>query len=365
MRPDNLLKLMEDRQASDLYLKVGRVPHMRINGRIESLEELPITGQEDMLSLAGHIMDDKQLKSFQRDRELDVAYGMGEGPRYRINFFYQQGTPAAVARRIKTAIQDFEQLGLPVEALEKLTMEQRGLVLIAGATGSGKSTTMASMINFLNHRLRKHIITIEDPIEFTYLEDKCLINQREVGYDTYSFRGALKYVIRQAPDVIVIGEMRDQETMSTAIMAAEVGHLVVSSLHTIDVSQTLDRIINFFPAYQHPQVRMQLASVLKGVVCQTLLPTRDGQGRVPAVELLIPGPTARKAIMDNKFDNLKKIMDEGAIFGMQSFNQALLKLYQNGLIDYNIALDSSDNPELLELAIKGIYTGQDTFRVSH
>jgi len=363
LRPDSLLKLMEERQASDLYLKVGQPPHMRVNGKISPLREFPALGDEDMVSLAQHIMDEKQIKSFQQDRELDVAYGLADGPRYRINFFYQQGSPAAVARRIKTDIQDFAQLGLPVEPLQKLSLEPRGLVLIAGATGSGKSTTMAAMIEYLNHQRPKHIITIEDPIEFTYREDKCLINQREIGYDTYSFRGALKYVIRQAPDVIVIGEMRDQETMSTAIMAAEVGHLVVSSLHTIDVSQTLERIINFFPAYQHPQIRMQLAFVLRGIVCQRLLPTKEARGRVPAVELLLPTPTARKAIMDNRIEDLKKIMEDGKVFGMQSFNQAILDLYQAGLIDYDVAMENSDNPELLELAIKGIFTGQDTFRV--
>jgi len=354
---------MDEKQASDLYLKVGRPPHMRINGQIAALGEFPPLVREDMDSLARHILDDRQLAVFQEERELDIAYGISGGSRFRINFFYEQGNPASVMRRVKAHIQGFEELGLPVSALEKLSLEPRGLILIAGATGSGKSTTMAAMVEFLNHQKPKHIITIEDPIEFTYTEDKCLINQREIGYDTFSFRGALKYVIRQAPDVIVIGEMRDLETMSTAIMAGEVGHLVVSSLHTIDVSQTLDRIINFFPAYQHPQIRMQLAFVLRGIVCQRLLPRKDGQGRIPAVELLLPSPTARKAIMDNRIEDLKKIMDDGGTFGMQSFNQSILKLYRDGLVAYDVALENSDNPELLELAIKGIYTGQDTFRV--
>lgn len=353
---------MDERQASDLYLKVGQPPHMRVNGRIGGLAEFPPLGLEDMQSLIRHVMDEKQLKTFQQDREMDVAYGLGDGLRYRINFFYQQGTPAAVVRRIKTEIQSFEELGLPVEPMRKLSLEPRGLVLISGATGSGKTTTLAAMIDYLNHQVSKHIITIEDPIEFTYKEDKSLINQREVGYDTYSFRGALKYVIRQAPDVIVIGEMRDQETMSTALMAAEVGHLVLSSLHTIDVSQTLERIINFFPAYQHSQIRVELSYVLRGIVCQRLLPTKDGRGRVPAVELLLPSASARKAIMENRIEDLKKIMDEGSVFGMQSFTQSILKLHQAGLIDYQTAMENSDNPELLDLAIKGIFTGRDTFR---
>jgi twitching motility protein PilT len=221
---------------------------------------------------------------------------------------------------------------------------------------------MAAMINYINQRKKKHIITIEDPIEFAYAEKESIINQREVGLDTHSFKGALKYVIRQAPDIIVIGEMRDLETMTSAIMAAEVGHLVMSSLHTIDVSQTLDRIINFFPPFQHPQIRMQMAFVLRGVVAQRLIPRKDASGMVPACEVLIPTSTVKKLIIEGKTDELNKVIEEGKLFGMQTFNQSILRLYQDGKISFEDAMQNADNPELLELAIKGIYTGQDTFK---
>lgn len=355
---------MGDRLASDLYLKAGQPPHLRINGEIMPLSELPPLTEEDMEGFARLVLDDKQLHLLESDREMDIAYSLGEGKlRFRINLFYQQGALGVVARRIKREEQTFADLNMPVEVLEKLSLESRGLILLAGAAGSGKSTTMAAMINYINQRKKKHIITIEDPVEFTYREDKSIINQREVGYDTRSFQGALKYVIRQAPDVIVIGEMRDLETMTSAIMAAEVGHLVISSLHTIDVSQTLERIINFFPAFQHPQIRMQLSFVLKGVVAQRLITRKDGSGRVPACEVLITSPTARKQIMDGKTGELIKTIEAGKIVGMQTFNQSILNLYQAGKIGYEDAMENSDNPELLELAIKGIFTGTDTFKV--
>ena len=365
MRFDNLLQLMEDRLASDVYLKAGQPPNLRISGEIVPLSEQSPLTEEDMQGFARHVLDEKQLHLLESDREMDVAYSLGGGElRFRINLFYQQGALGIVCRRIKREVQTFADLNLPVEVLEKLSLEARGLVLIAGAAGSGKTTTLAAMINYINRRKKKHIITIEDPVEFTYLEDKCIINQREVGYDTRSFQGALKYVIRQAPDVIVIGEMRDLETMTSAIMAAEVGHLVISSLHTIDVSQTLERIINFFPAFQHPQIRMQLSFILKGIVAQRLVVRKEGGGRVPVCEVLINTATARKQIMEGKTGELLKTMGAGKISGMQTFNQSILKLYQAGKIGYEEAMENSDNPELLELAIKGIFTGSDTFKIS-
>ncbi|MEA1926765.1 MAG: PilT/PilU family type 4a pilus ATPase [Candidatus Auribacterota bacterium] len=364
MKFDNLLQIMEDRLASDLYLKAGQPPNLRINGEIVPYsEQAPLT-EENMEGVARHVLDEKQLHQLHTDREMDVAYSLAGGElRFRINLFYQQGALGAVCRRIKREVQSFSDLNLPVEVMEKLSLEPRGLILIAGAAGSGKTTTLSAMINYINRRKKKHIITIEDPVEFTYIEDKSIINQREVGYDTRSFPVALKYVIRQAPDVIVIGEMRDLETMTSAIMAAEVGHLVISSLHTIDVSQTLERIINFFPAFQHPQIRMQLSFVMKGVVAQRLIARKEGGGRVPACEVLISTPTARKQIMDGKTGELHATMEAGRISGMQTFNQSILKLYEAGKIGYEEAMENSDNPELLELAIKGIFTGTDTFKV--
>ena len=355
---------MEERQASDLYLKAGQPPNLRINGEIIPYSEHPPLTENDMERFARHVLDEKQLRLLENDREMDVAYALRKGPRFSINLFYQHGAMAFVCRRIKREVQTFADLNLPVEVMEKLALQPRGLVLIVGAAGSGKSTTLAAMINYINRQKKKHIITIEDPVEFTYREDKCIINQREVGYDTRSFPSALKYVIRQAPDIIVIGEMRDLETMTSAIMAAEVGHLVISSLHTIEVSQTLERIINFFPAYQYPQIRTQLSFVLRGIVAQRLIVRKDGEGRVPACEVLITTPTVRKQIMEGKTEELHKTIEAGKISGMQTFNQSILKLYQDGKISYEDAMENSANPELLELAIKGIFTGTDTFKVS-
>ncbi len=363
MRFDQLLQMMEEKLASDIYLKAGQPPVFRVNGVLVPLAEHPPLTEEDMQDFAQHVLDEKQLRILEVDREMDVAYSLEGDLRFRVNLFFQQGARGIVCRRIKREMQTFQNLNLPVEVMEKLSLEPRGLILITGAAGSGKSTTLAAMINFINQRKKKHIITIEDPVEFTYVEDKCIINQREVGFDTRSFQGALKYVIRQAPDVIVIGEMRDLETMTSAIMAAEVGHLVISSLHTIDVSQTLERIINFFPAFQHPQIRMQLSFVLKGIVAQRLIVRKDGEGRVPACEVLISTPTARKQIMDGKTEDLRNTIEAGKIVGMQTFNQSILKLYQGGKISYEEAMENSDNPELLELAIKGIFTGADTFKI--
>ena len=362
MKFDQWLNLMKEKQASDLYLKAGHPPYLRINTRLGPVEEESPLTEEDLEAISQHVLDQKQIRLLESNREMDISYVLEGGTRFRVNFFYQQGNLAMVVRRIKSEVQTFDELHLPVEVMEKLSLEPRGLILIAGAAGSGKSTTLAAMINYINQRKKKHIITIEDPIEFSYQEKESLINQREVGLDTHSFKGALKYVIREAPDIIVIGEMRDLETMTSAIMAAEVGHLVLSSLHTIDVSQTLERIINFFPPFQHPQIRMQMAFVLRGVVAQRLIPLKDTSGMIPACEVLIPTSTVKKLIIDGKTDELNRVIEEGKLFGMQTFNQSILKLYQDGKISYDDAMENADKPELLELSIKGIYTGQDTFK---
>lgn len=363
MRFDQLLHLMEERQASDLYLKSGQPPVLRVDGGLVRLIEYPVLDEDGMSDFVRHVLDEQQMRVLESDREMDVAYSLVGDLRFRVNIFFQQGTLGMVCRRIKREIQTFEDLNLPVAVLEKLSLEPRGLILIAGAAGSGKSTTMAAMINYINREKKKHIITIEDPIEFTYREEQSLINQREVGADTRSFQRALRHIIRQAPDVIVIGEMRDLETMTSAVMAAEVGHLVISSLHTINVSQTLERIINFFPVFQHPQIRMQIAFVLRGIIAQRLISRKDGGSRVPACEVLTSTPTARKQIMEGKTEDLLKTIEAGKIAGMQTFNQSILQLYQSGKIGYAEAMENSDNPELLALAVKGIYTGAETFRV--
>ncbi len=355
--------MMEEKQASDLYLKPGQPPVLRVDGDLSPLSEQPPLDKAGVLDIVRHVLDEKQLRILESDREMDVAYALTDDLRFRVNIFYQMGSLGIVCRRIKREIQSFADLNLPGDVLEKISLESRGLILIAGAAGSGKSTTMAAMINFINRQRKKHIITIEDPIEFAYQEDQSIINQREVGSDTRSFQRALRHVIRQAPDVIVIGEMRDLETMSSAVMAAEVGHLVISSLHTINVGQTLERIINFFPAFQHPQIRMQIASVLKGIVAQRLISRKDGSGRVPACEVLVSTATARKQIMEGRTDDLIKTIESGKISGMRTFNQSILELYQAGKIGYAEAMENSDNPELLELSVKGIYTGAETFKV--
>lgn len=347
-----LLQRAVQKEASDIHLKTGSPPYFRINGEIVSAGGEPIY-PEMMSQILSHIMSDEQLRMFSQRGELDLSFSEKGVGRFRVNVFRQRGTVSCVLRRIRTKIQSFEELHLPPQ-IARFAELQRGLVLIAGTTGSGKSTTLAAITEYINENRACHIITIEDPIEFVHVDKKSVINQREVSIDTHDFSSALRSVMRQDPDVIVIGEMRDQETFMAAVSAAETGHLVFSTLHTTNVMQTIDRIIDFFPPNQHDQIRSQLSMNLKAVMCMRLIPRADGRGRVPACEILFNTPIVRKLIKENRVSQLDTAIRQGKEEGMQSFNDSLFQLIRNNLITVEMGLDMSDNPEELQMMLQGI-----------
>jgi twitching motility protein PilT len=364
---NEFLMEMVRRRASDMYLKVGSPPVLRIDGMLTYMEKedgelydrLP---PAETSELAYSIMTEEQKAKFEKKLELDLAYSASGIGRFRVNIFYQRNSIAMVFRRIPFEIPSFEELYLP-EIIKDLASIPRGLIIVTGATGSGKSTTLAAMIDHINSTRRCHVITIEDPIEFLHRDREAIIEQREVEMDTHSFADALRHVVRQNPDVVMIGEMRDVESLTAALSAAETGHLVLSTMHTIDATQTIERIINFYPPYQHQQVRMQLALVLKGIISLRLVPRADGMGRVPGVEILTVTPLIRKLIEEGKTAQISSAVAGGKFYGMQTFNQSLLSFYQNGIISFEDALDASSNPEEFRLNVRGIYAGGESFSV--
>ncbi|MBI3988450.1 MAG: type IV pilus twitching motility protein PilT [candidate division NC10 bacterium] len=360
MQLHELLKLAVDRKASDLHIKVGCPPVLRLDEKLTPLAEHGKFTQEDVIAIASSIMNNKQKEKFKEKSELDLAYSIPGLGRFRANIFQQRGTLGIVLRVIPMKIKAFDELNLP-SVVEKLALEPRGLILVTGTTGSGKSTTLAAMIDHVNNTRSGHIITIEDPIEFLHRDKKCLVNQREISVDTPSFSEALRSALRQDPDVILVGEMRDFETISTALVAAETGHLVMSTLHTIDAAETINRIISVFPPYQQKQVRLQLSGVLKGIISQRLIPRADGKGRVPAVEVMVATATIRECIVDP--EKTRKIIEYVAggssQYGMQTFDQSLLGLYKRGLITYEEALHWSSNPDDFALTVRGIESTAD------
>ncbi len=358
---NELLMEAMNRRASDVHLKVGQPPIFRIDGELVSLDQYPPLKASEVAKIAYQIMSERQREHFLKHREIDMGYGvMGLG-RFRVNIFQQRGTIAIAFRIVPFEIRGFEELNLPVEPLERLSMEQRGLILVTGTTGSGKSTTLAAMIDYINRHRRCHVITIEDPIEFLHRDHLSIISQREIGSDTESFAQALKMALRQDPDVILVGEMRDFETIDTALLAAETGHLVLSTLHTLDAKETINRIVAVYPPYQQKQIRLQLASVLKGVISQRLLPKADGVGRVPAVELLISTARIRECIIDkDRTHEIPIAIAEGHVtYGTQTFDQSLMSLLQRGLITYEEALRHCTNPDDFALRVKGILATSD------
>lgn len=360
MNINELLKTASERRASDIHIKVGNSPVLRIDGKLVPMVEQNRVTQEEAVSVAFGIMSNPQKQKFKERNELDLAYSVPGLGRFRVNVFQQRGTIGIVFRVVPMKIQTVEELNLPV-VIEKLGNEQRGLILVTGTTGSGKSTTLAAMIDFINTTRTEHIMTIEDPIEFLHRDKKSIVNQREVGADTESFSGALRSALRQDPDVILVGEMRDFETISTALTAAETGHLVLSTLHTVDATETINRIISVFPPYQQKQVRLQLASVLKGVVSMRLIPRADGKGRVPAAEIMVVTETIRECIIDP--EKTRKIHDFIAAgtsqYGMQTFDQSLLNLYMRELITYEEAIRRCTRPDDFALKVKGIQSTSD------
>ncbi|HEY3373846.1 MAG TPA: type IV pilus twitching motility protein PilT [Candidatus Aquicultor sp.] len=342
---DLLIQVLE-RKASDLHITVATPPTVRVHGELVRLDYPPLTPQ-DTKELIYSILTQEQREQLERNLEYDFSYSLPGHARFRVNAYYQRNSVSAAFRIIPMDIKKLEDLGLPA-SLEMLVRRPRGLILVTGPTGSGKSTTLASLINIINESKAFHIMTIEDPIEYLHRHKKSIVNQREVGSDTKSFTNALKYVLRQDPDVILVGEMRDMETISAALTAAETGHLVFATLHTQDAPQTIDRVIDVFPPHQQQQIRIQLAGTLQGIVCQQLLPTTDGHGRVCAYEILAPTPGVRAMIREAKTHQIYNAMQTGQKNGMVTMDQCLSDLYRRGMISFETAVNKSSNPSDVE-----------------
>jgi twitching motility protein PilT len=363
MNIQDLLKQMVQRGASDLHLKVGNPPVIRINGVLQPMSDYSRLRREDTIEFASQILNKKQKQDFNENFEIDFAYSVSGLGRFRCNAFLQRGSIGIVFRSIPMKILTVEELRLPL-VLKDLALEPRGLILVTGITGSGKTTTLASMIQHINNNKNVHVITIEDPIEYMHRDNKALVNQREVGGDTKSFNAALRSALRQDPDVILVGEMRDRETIETAITAAETGHLVMSTLHTADATGTVNRIISMFPAYQQSQIRLELAEVLKGSISMRLVRKKDGKGRVPAVEVMVATEIIRQAIIEpDKTLRIPEYIEAGrSQYGMQSFDQALLDLFREGLITYEEALLHCTRPADFGLKVKGIQSTEESVK---
>jgi twitching motility protein PilT len=349
---NDLLRMALTHKASDLHLKVGSHPVLRINGELKVQEGSAILTPQDMDNIFKQITTESQRKAFTTELEADFAFhGQGIG-RFRINIFKQEGTIGLACRPIRTEVPTIEELGLP-EICKTLTLKNSGLVIVTGPTGCGKSTTLAAMINYLNHTVSRKIITIKDPIEYLHHDIKCIISQREIGYDTLSFASALKHAMRQDPDVILVGEMRDLETMAAVLTAAETGHLVLTTLHTMGAAEAIDRFIDVFPPHQQQQVRIQLSIVLQGVIYQVLIPRADNAGRVPAVEVMLAMPAIRNLIREGKTYQMMNTIQSGTQYGMQTLNQSLAELYRKKLITREQAVAKSTNQEELAELLGG------------
>ena len=363
MHINDLLKIAVERKASDLHLKVGAFPVIRVDGTLVPLADMRRLMQEDTIAMAFSIMSARQKEKFKNNFEIDIAYNVPNLGRFRCNIFQQRGTVGLVLRVIPAKVLSIKELLLP-PVLEKICHEQRGLVLCTGTTGSGKSTTLAAMIDHINATRNEHVMTIEDPIEFLHRDKKSIVNQREVDVDTKGFSLALRSALRQDPDVILVGEMRDYETIETALTASETGHLVFSTLHTLDATETINRIIAVFPPHQQKQIRLQLGAVLKAVISLRLMPRADGLGRVPAAEVLIRTNYVRECIENKeKTKYIKDAIQQGTSqYGMQTFDQSLYSLYKSGLITLEEALKRATNPNEFKLKIQGIQSTADMAR---
>jgi twitching motility protein PilT len=351
---NRLLSLMRSSRASDLHLRVGMPPTMRVDGELVSIDE-GVLRPEDLETAAEVLLTPDQKERFDSSNELDLALSVRELGRYRVNLYRQRGTVGIALRAVNTEVPAFEELNLP-EVVRELAHARRGLIVVTGTTGSGKSTTLAAMIDLINESKRVNILTIEDPIEYVHYNKNSMIVQREIGADTDNFSTALRQAFRQDPDVILIGEIRDSETMGIALAAADTGHLVLSTLHTLNSIETISRIISFFPPHQHQQVRLLLAGTLKAIICQRLLPLAGGEGRVPAAEVLVNTAAVRECLLDpEKTSQIRDLIESGAVeYGMQSFDQSIMKFYSSGLISFEEAVLQADNPEDFRLRAKGI-----------
>jgi twitching motility protein PilT len=357
---NEILKVAIKGGASDIHLKSGLPPMFRVDGALVPLKNGERIMSEEIQAMAFSIMNTAQKGRFEENREADLAYGIPGLGRFRVNVFQQRGTIGIVFRVIPFGVKTAEQLHLP-KVVERISQENRGLVLVTGTTGSGKSTTLAAMIEQINSDRTCHIMTIEDPIEFLIRDRRSIVNQREIGVDTHSFANALRAALRQDPDVILVGEMRDFETIETALTAAETGHLVMSTLHTLDATETINRIISVFPPYQQKQVRLQLATILKAVISQRLVPRADGKGRVPALEVLISTAFVRECISDkDRTKEIPEAISKGyTTYGMQTFDQSLMQLVKQDLVTYDEALNHVSNPDDFALRFRGIASTSD------
>jgi twitching motility protein PilT len=361
---DQLLTIACSKGASDLHIKAGSFPFIRINGDLQPMVEAQRLSAEDTLNMAFSIMNNRQKQRFSEVSEIDIAYALSGLGRFRCNIFQQRGSVGMVLRVIPTTVRTIEELRLP-PVIEKLSDNLRGLVLVTGTTGSGKSTTLASIIDYINRTRTGHIVTIEDPIEFLHRDKKSYVNQREIDVDTRSFFEALRGALRQDPDVILVGEMRDKETIETALMASETGHLVLSTLHTLDATETVNRIVSVFPPHQQNAIRLQLASVLRGVISMRLVRAADSiQGRVPAVEVLVATPYIKDCVIyPEKTSLIRDAIAQGTSqYGMQTFDQSLFDLYSRELITYEEALTGATNPDEFKLRVSGIRSTSDQAR---
>ncbi|MBJ6725606.1 type IV pilus twitching motility protein PilT [Geomesophilobacter sediminis] len=361
MELNEILTVAVKAKGSDVHLKAGVPPIVRIDGKLRAIPNAERLTAEGVRNMALNIMNARQKGIFEEQFEVDLAYGVPGLGRFRVNVFAQRGTVAMVLRAIPITVPSLEGLNLP-QVLKKLALEQRGLILVTGTTGSGKSTTLASMIDYINENRTCNIITIEDPVEYLHKDKKSLVSQREVGFDTLTFGKALTGALRQDPDVILVGEMRDYETIETAMMAAETGHLVLSTLHTLDAAETVNRIISVFPPFHQRQVRMQLSGILRGVVSQRLVPRADGKGRVPAVEIMMGTARIRDCIDDKeKTKQIPEAIAAGfTTYGMQTFDQSLMQLFTHKLITYEEAVRQSSNPDDFALKVSGISSTSDS-----
>ncbi len=363
MHVNDLLKLAVDKGASDLHLKVGTFPMCRVHGRLTRVTNDKKLDHEDLVEMAASIMSATQRQRFKDAQEIDLAYSVPGLGRFRCNVFQQRGTIGMVLRVIPFRVKTIDELGLP-PVLKKIAEEERGLVLVTGTTGSGKSTTLAGMIDHINNTRSSHVITIEDPIEYLHKDSEAIITQREIGVDTRSFAYALRSALRQDPDVVLVGEMRDMETIETALHAAETGHLVFSTLHTLDATETINRIISVFPPHQQKQIRLQLAVVLKASIAMRLVPRADGQGRVPAMEVLVATPFIKDCIIDKEKTHLipTAIAQGTSQYGMQTFDQSIFDLFSRKLISYDEALRWASNVDEFKFKVQGISTTADQAR---
>ena len=359
MQIKKILEEMINQGGSDLHLKAGLPPVVRVDGKLRHLS-LERPSPKDLEDIASQILTPSQKDRFTKTREVDFAFGVSGLARFRANFYVQRGSIAMVFRHVPVNIKSLDELSLPV-VLKDIALKPRGLIFVTGTVGSGKSTTLTAMVNEINKTANKNIITIEDPIEFLHHDEKSIINQREIGSDTSSFHEALRHILRQDPDVILIGEIRDALTMEIALMAADTGHLVFSTLHTVDATQTINRVISFFPPHQHQEIRYLLGATLVSVIAQRLIPLQGGKGRVPAVEVMVVTSTIREYIIDpDKTPLITQAIREGvSSHGMQSFDQSLMKLLSDGKISMEEALKNSSNPHEFSLRLKGIQATSD------